>query len=96
MQPENSIVSVLHYIDLLNCDFVHCCLAFMWYISYITHTQGQAFQLGWFREAGRSNFGMWPYYRENSSMYKRTPSRDYSNMEDVEENSGILPSLNLY
>jgi hypothetical protein len=39
---------------------------------------------------------MWGHYRENSFMYKRTPSRDNSNMEeDVEENLGIS-SLNIY
>ncbi|XP_027357809.1 probable plastidic glucose transporter 2 isoform X3 [Abrus precatorius] len=30
------------------------------------------------------------HYRENSSMYKRTSSREYSNIEDMEENSDIL------
>ncbi|GAU42959.1 hypothetical protein TSUD_142960 [Trifolium subterraneum] len=34
---------------------------------------------------------MWGHHRENSFMYKRTPSRDNSNMEgDVEENSDLL------
>ncbi|XP_061350579.1 probable plastidic glucose transporter 2 isoform X2 [Gastrolobium bilobum] len=42
------------------------------------------------QEASRSNIGMWGHYRETSSMYKRTPSRDNSNMDDVEENSDLL------
>ncbi|KAG2385283.1 plastidic glucose transporter [Vigna angularis] len=34
---------------------------------------------------------MWVgHLRENSSMYKRAPSRDYSTMDDVEENLDIL------
>ncbi|KAL2321289.1 hypothetical protein Fmac_030258 [Flemingia macrophylla] len=37
---------------------------------------------------------MWAgHYRENSSMYKRTPSRDCSNMEDVEENLDLLDNV---
>jgi len=33
---------------------------------------------------------MWVgHLRENSSMYKRIPSRDSSNMDDVEENLGM-------
>ncbi|MED6145513.1 hypothetical protein PIB30_025983 [Stylosanthes scabra] len=39
---------------------------------------------------GRSTIGMWAHYRENSFMYKRTPSRESSNMTDVEENSSLL------
>jgi len=39
---------------------------------------------------------MWGHHRENSIMYKRTPSKDNSNMEeDVEENLGIS-SFNIY
>ncbi|XP_072093616.1 probable plastidic glucose transporter 2 isoform X2 [Arachis hypogaea] len=33
---------------------------------------------------------MWAHYRENSSMYKRTPSRESTSMTDVEENSSLL------
>ncbi|WVZ14881.1 hypothetical protein V8G54_012447 [Vigna mungo] len=37
---------------------------------------------------------MWVgHLRENSSMYKRAPSRDYSTMDDVEENLGNLKSF---
>nr|XP_025700962.2 probable plastidic glucose transporter 2 isoform X1 [Arachis hypogaea] len=40
--------------------------------------------------AGISTLGMWAHYRENSSMYKRTPSRESTSMTDVEENSSLL------
>ncbi|CAL0322177.1 unnamed protein product [Lupinus luteus] len=33
------------------------------------------------------------HYSETSSIYKRTPSRDYSSMIDVEENSGLVDLL---
>ncbi|WVZ18280.1 hypothetical protein V8G54_005602 [Vigna mungo] len=37
---------------------------------------------------------MWAgHLRENSSMYKRAPSRDYSTMDDVEENLGLVVSI---
>ncbi|KAI4350838.1 hypothetical protein L6164_005248 [Bauhinia variegata] len=41
-------------------------------------------------EAGRSNLGMWGHHRETSSTYKRVPSRDSTNMVDMEDNSDLL------
>ncbi|KAK7243230.1 hypothetical protein RIF29_38021 [Crotalaria pallida] len=48
------------------------------------------------QEEGNSNTGMWGHYCETSSVYKRTPSRDYSSMTDVEENSVNEPLGSIY